>query len=573
MDVTRSRPTTDVQNLAAETAAYMTSRHPDYAILAARIAISNLHKETEKTFSTVVDNLFKWVNPKTGKKAPMIAEDVHKVVMENKETLDSAIIYDRDFAYNYFGFKTLERSYLIRINGKIVERPQHMIMRVAVGIHGANLEKVIETYNLMSERYFTHASPTLFNAGTPNPQMSSCFLVAMQDDSIDGIYETLKTCAKISKTAGGIGLHIHNIRAKGSYIAGTNGYSNGIVPMLRAYDATARYVDQGGNKRPGAFAIYLEPWHADVFDFLDLRKNHGKEEVRARDLFYALWISDLFMKRVESDGDWTLMCPAECPGLADVHGAEFEQLYESYEAAGKGKKTIKAQKLWFAILEAQTETGTPFMLYKDAANAKSNQKHLGTIKSSNLCTEIIEYSAPDEVAVCNLASLALPAFVDMEKRVYDFKKLHEITKVVTKNLDQVITRNYYPVIEARNSNMRHRPVGLGVQGLADAFMALRMPFDSPAARELNIQIFETIYHAALEASCEMAQEKGKYETYEGSPISQGKLQFDLWGRVPTDLWDWAPLREQIAKHGVRNSLLVAPMPTASTSQILGWNEW
>jgi len=550
----------------------MTSRHPDYAILAARIAISNLHKETEKTFSTVVDNLYRWVNPKTGKKAPMIADDVHKIIMDNKETLDSAIIYNRDFAYNYFGFKTLERSYLLRINGKIVERPQHMIMRVAVGIHGTNLEKVIETYNLMSERYFTHASPTLFNAGTPNPQMSSCFLVAMQDDSIDGIYETLKTCAKISKTAGGIGLHIHNIRAKGSYIAGTNGYSNGIVPMLRAFDATARYVDQGGNKRPGAFAIYLEPWHADVFDFLDLRKNHGKEEVRARDLFYALWIPDLFMKRVESDGDWTLMCPAECPGLADVHSAEFERLYESYEAAGKGKKTIKAQKLWFAILEAQTETGTPFMLYKDAANAKSNQQHLGTIKSSNLCTEIIEYSAPDEVAVCNLASLALPAFVDMEKRVYDFKKLHEITKVVTKNLDQVISRNYYPVIEARNSNMRHRPVGLGVQGLADAFMALRMPFDSPAARELNIQIFETIYHAALEASCEMARDMGKYETYEGSPISQGKLQFDLWGRVPTDLWDWAPLRENIAKHGVRNSLLVAPMPTASTSQILGWNE-
>ena len=502
----------------------------------------------------------------------MISDEVHKVIMDNKQLLDSVIIYDRDFAYNYFGFKTLERSYLLRIDGKIVERPQHMIMRVAVGIHGSDIDRVIETYNLMSERYFTHASPTLFNAGTPNPQMSSCFLVAMRDDSIEGIYETLKTCAQISKTAGGIGLHIHNIRAKGSYIAGTNGYSNGIVPMLRAYDATARYVDQGGNKRPGAFAIYLEPWHADVFDFLDLRKNHGKEEVRARDLFYALWIPDLFMKRVESDGDWTLMCPAECPGLADVHGAEFEKLYESYEKAGRGRKTIKAQKLWFSILEAQTETGTPYMLYKDAANGKSNQQHLGTIKSSNLCTEIIEYSAPDEVAVCNLASLALPAFVDMEKRVYDFKKLHEITKVVTKNLDTVITRNYYPVVEARNSNFRHRPVGLGVQGLADAFMALRMPFDSPAARELNIQIFETIYHAALEASCELAQQQGKYESYEGSPISQGRLQFDLWGRVPTDLWDWTELRAQIAQHGVRNSLLVAPMPTASTSQILGWNE-
>ncbi|KAK4689497.1 ribonucleoside-diphosphate reductase subunit M1, partial [Tremellales sp. Uapishka_1] len=564
--------TVELDNLAAETAAYLTTKHPDYAILAARIAISNLHKETKKAFSSVVSDLYHWVNPKTGKNAPMIADDVYQIIMDNKDVLDSAIIYDRDFAYNYFGFKTLERSYLLRINGKIVERPQHMIMRVAVGIHGANLEKVIETYTLMSERFFTHASPTLFNAGTPKPQMSSCFLVAMKDDSIEGIYDTLKTCAQISKTAGGIGLHIHNIRAKNSYIAGTNGYSNGIVPMLRAYDATARYVDQGGNKRPGAFAIYLEPWHADVFDFLDLRKNHGKEEVRARDLFYALWIPDLFMKRVEQDGDWTLMCPAECPGLADVHSEAFENLYESYEKAGKGRKTIKAQKLWFAILEAQTETGGPFMLYKDSANSKSNQQHLGTIKSSNLCTEIIEYSAPDEVAVCNLASLALPAFVDMERKVYDFKKLHDIVKVVTKNLDTVITRNHYPVIEAQNSNMRHRPVGLGVQGLADAFMALRMPFESPQARELNIQIFETIYHAALESSCELAQELGKYESYEGSPISQGRLQFDMWGRVPTDLWDWTELRAKIAQHGVRNSLLVAPMPTASTSQILGWNE-
>lgn len=502
----------------------------------------------------------------------MISDEVYEVVMKHKDELDSAIIYDRDFAYNYFGFKTLERSYLLRINGKIAERPQHMIMRVAVGIHGDDIKSVLETYNLMSERYFTHASPTLFNAGTPHAQMSSCFLVAMKDDSIDGIYDTLKTCAQISKTAGGIGLHIHNIRAKGSYIAGTNGYSNGIVPMLRAYDATARYVDQGGNKRPGAFAIYLEPWHADVFDFLDLRKNHGKEEVRARDLFYALWIPDLFMKRVEQDGDWTLMCPAECPGLADVHSEEFEKLYESYEKAGKGRKTIKAQKLWFSILEAQTETGGPFILYKDAANSKSNQQHLGTIKSSNLCTEIIEYSAPDEVAVCNLASVALPAFVDFENKKYDFNKLHAITKVMTKNLDQVITKNYYPVEEARNSNMRHRPVGLGVQGLADAFMALRMPFDSPEARELNLKIFETIYHGALEASCELAQEKGRYASYEGSPISQGKLQFDMWGRTPTDLWDWTELRANIAKHGVRNSLLVAPMPTASTSQILGWNE-
>ncbi|RSH77917.1 ribonucleotide-diphosphate reductase subunit rnr1 [Apiotrichum porosum] len=564
--------TVELDTLAAETAAFLSSLHPDYSILAARIVVSNLHKETKKAFSVVVEDLYKWCNPKTGKHSPMISEEVYEVVQKHKDVLDSAIIYDRDFSYNYFGFKTLERSYLLRIDGKVAERPQHMIMRVAIGIHGDNIDKVLETYNLMSERYFTHASPTLFNAGTPHPQMSSCFLVAMKDDSIDGIYDTLKTCAQISKTAGGIGLHIHNIRAKGSYIAGTNGYSNGIVPMLRAYDATARYVDQGGNKRPGAFAIYLEPWHADVFDFLDLRKNHGKEEVRARDLFYALWIPDLFMKRVEADGDWTLMCPAECPGLADVHSEEFETLYESYERAGKGRKTIKAQKLWFAILEAQTETGGPFMLYKDAANSKSNQQHLGTIKSSNLCTEIIEYSSPDEVAVCNLASIALPAFVDIENQSYDFKKLHDICKVVTKNLDQVITKNYYPVQEARNSNMRHRPVGLGVQGLADAFMALRLPFDSPAARELNLKIFETIYHAALEASCEMAQEKGKYPSYEGSPISQGKLQPDMWNRVPTDLWDWTELRANIAQHGVRNSLLVAPMPTASTSQILGWNE-
>lgn len=562
--------TVELDNLAAETAAYLTTKHPDYAILAARIAISNLHKETKKVFSEVVSDLYSWVNPKTGKVAPMISKDTYEAVMENKEILDSAIIYDRDFQYNYFGFKTLERSYLLRIDGKIAERPQHMIMRVAVGIHGRNVEKILETYNLMSERYFTHASPTLFNAGTPHPQLSSCFLVAMKEDSIEGIYDTLKTCAMISKTAGGIGLNIHNIRAKGSYIAGTNGYSNGIVPMLRAYDATARYVDQGGNKRPGAFAIYLEPWHADVFDFIDLRKNHGKEEVRARDLFYALWIPDLFMRRVEEDGEWALMCPHECPGLADCHGKAFDELYESYERQGKYRKMIKAQKLWYAILEAQTETGGPFMLYKDAANAKSNQQNLGTIKSSNLCTEIIEYSAPDEVAVCNLASLALPAFITNGE--YDFQKLHDVTKVVTKNLNKVIDVNYYPVPEARNSNMRHRPVGLGVQGLADAFMALRMPFDGPQARELNLKIFETIYHAALESSCELAEIEGHYLTYPGSPTSQGKLQFDLWGITPTSLWDWSSLKANIAKHGLRNSLLVAPMPTASTSQILGWNE-
>ncbi|KAG5341091.1 ribonucleotide-diphosphate reductase subunit rnr1 [Termitomyces sp. Mn162] len=443
-------------------------------------------------------------------------------------------------------------------------------MRVAVGIHGDDIERVLETYNLMSERYFTHASPTLFNAGTPHPQLSSCFLVCMKDDSIDGIYDTLKQCAMISKTAGGIGLNIHCIRATGSYIAGTNGYSNGIVPMLRAYDATARYVDQGGNKRPGAFAIYIEPWHADVFEFLDLRKNHGKEEVRARDLFYALWVPDLFMKRVEAGGDWPLFCPNEAPGLADVHGEEFEALFTKYENEKRAKKTVPAQKLWYAILEAQIETGGPFMLYKDAANSKSNQKNLGTIKSSNLCTEIIEYSSPDETAVCNLASLALPSFI--KNGVYDFQKLHDVTKVVAYNLNRIIDVNYYPVPEARRSNMRHRPIGVGVQGLADAFMILHMPFDSPAAKELNIQIFETIYHAALEASTEMAEKEGPYETYQGSPASQGLLQFDLWGVTPTGLWDWASLKEKIARTGLRNSLLCAPMPTASTSQILGFNE-
>jgi ribonucleoside-diphosphate reductase subunit M1 len=500
----------------------------------------------------------------------MISKETYEIIKENAATLDSAIIYDRDFHYNYFGFKTLERSYLLRINGRVAERPQHMLMRVAVGIHDRDIDRAIETYNLMSERYFTHASPTLFNAGTNRPQLSSCFLVTMKEDSIEGIYDTLKTCALISKSAGGIGLNIHCIRATGSYIAGTNGYSNGIVPMLRAYDATARYVDQGGNKRPGAFAIYIEPWHADVFDFLDLRKNHGKEEVRARDLFYALWIPDLFMKRIESDGDWSLFCPAEAPGLHDVYGEEFEALFQKYEKEGRAKKTVKAQKLWYAILEAQIETGGPFMLYKDAANRKSNQQNLGTIKSSNLCTEIIEYSSPDEVAVCNLASLALPSFI--KNGVYDFQKLHDVTKVVAFNLNRVIDVNYYPVPEARRSNMRHRPIGLGVQGLADAFMVLRLPFESLEAKELNLKIFETIYHAAVEASSEMAEKDGPYETYEGSPASKGQLQYDLWGVTPTDLWDWDALKEKVKRTGLRNSLLLAPMPTASTSQILGFNE-
>ncbi|KAF2155692.1 ribonucleoside-diphosphate reductase-like protein subunit large [Myriangium duriaei CBS 260.36] len=564
--------TIQLDDLAAETAAYMTTTHPDYAILAARIAVSNLHKQTKKQFSAVISDLYHYVNPKNNKAAPMISKETYDTVMKHSDELNSAIVYDRDFNYQYFGFKTLERSYLLRIDGKVAERPQQMIMRVAVGIHGEDIEAAVETYNYMSNKYFTHASPTLFSAGTPNPQLASCFLIDMKEDSIDGIYDTLKTCAMISKNAGGIGLNVHRIRATGSYIGGTNGTSNGLVPMLRVFNNTARYVDQGGNKRPGAFAIYVEPWHADVFSFLDLRKNHGKEEVRARDLFYALWIPDLFMKRVEQNADWTLMCPNECPGLADVYGEEFEALYEKYEKEGRGRDTVRAQKLWYAILEAQTETGNPFMLYKDACNRKSNQKNLGVIRSSNLCTEIIEYTAPDEVAVCNLASLALPTYVDMNEDTFDFKKLHEVTQVVVKNLNKIININHYPVPEARKSNFRHRPIGLGVQGLADAFLALRLPFDSPEARQLNIQIFETIYHAALTASCDLAKELGPYETYEGSPVSKGELQYDMWGVTPTDLWDWDSLKAKIAQHGVRNSLLVAPMPTASTSQIMGFNE-
>lgn len=566
--------TVELDNLAAETAAYMTTIHPDYATLAARVAISNLQKQTTKKFSEVVEQLYRYINPKNNKHSPMISTKTYEVIQKNAHVLDNAIHYDRDFNYNYFGFKTLERSYLLRLDGKIAERPQHLIMRVAVGIHGDDIDGAIETYNLMSKRYFTHASPTLFNAGTPRNQMSSCFLVAMQDDSIEGIYDTLKQCALISKTAGGIGLHIHNIRATGSYIAGTNGTSNGIIPMMRVFNNTARYVDQGGNKRPGAFALYLEPWHSDIFDFIDVRKNHGKEEIRARDLFPALWIPDLFMKRVEQNQEWTLFSPSEVPGLSDVYGDEFEELYTKYERENRGRKTIKAQKLWYSILEAQTETGTPFMLYKDACNTKSNQQNLGMIKSSNLCCEIVEYSSNDEVAVCNLASVALPAFVESDEHTswYNFEKLHEIAKVVAKNLNKIIDVNYYPVPEARRSNMRNRPIAVGVQGLADAFMLLRLPFDSPEAKELNIQIFETIYHAALEASVELAIKEGVYETYEGSPASQGVLQFDLWGKKPTDLWDWDSLKEKIRAHGLRNSLLVAPMPTASTSQILGYNE-
>lgn len=565
--------TSELDNLAAETAASMTIAHPDYAQLAARVAISNLHSNTKKSFSETMKDMYHYVNPRNGQDAPLIADDVFKVIQENAAFLDSHIIYTRDFNYDYFGFKTLERSYLLKINGKIVERPQHMLMRVSVGIHLDDLKSVIETYDLMSKKFFTHATPTLFNAGTPKPQMSSCFLLAMQDDSIDGIYDTLKQTAKISQSAGGIGLSIHNVRATGSYIRGTNGTSNGIVPMLRVFNDTARYVDQGGGKRKGSFAIYIETWHADIFDFLDLKKNTGKEEMRARDLFFAMWTSDLFMKRVQEDTTWTLMCPNECPGLYDVYGDEFEALYTDYEFRGKGRKTIRARELWEKILESQIETGTPYMLYKDAANRKSNHKNLGTIRSSNLCTEIMEFTSKDEIAVCNLASISLPMFIENGK--FDHEALYNVTKRVTRNLNKVIDRNYYPVKEAENSNLRHRPVGLGVQGLADAFIMLRLPFTSDEAKKLNQEIFETLYFAAVTASMEMAKEEGPYSTFEGSPMSKGEFQYNMWGMKDEELsgrWDWASLRKEVVEHGVRNSLLVAPMPTASTSQILGNNE-
>ena len=565
--------TSELDNLAAEIAATMTTTHPDYAQLAARISVSNLHKNTKKSFSATMKDLYEYVNPRTGKKAPLLSDEVHEIIEKNADQIDSNIIYNRDFGYDFFGFKTLERSYLLKLNGKIVERPQHMLMRVSIGIHLNDLESAFETYELMSKRYFTHATPTLFNSGTPKPQMSSCFLLTMKDDSIDGIYDTLKQTAKISQSAGGIGLSIHNIRATGSYIAGTNGTSNGIVPMLRVFNDTARYVDQGGGKRKGSFAIYVEPWHADIFDFLELKKNHGKEEMRARDLFYAMWISDLFMKRVEENTSWTLMCPNECPGLYDCHGEEFEKLYINYEKGGKGRRTIQARELWDKILESQIETGTPYMLYKDAANRKSNQKNLGTIRSSNLCTEILEYTSEDEIAVCNLASIALPMFVEGGK--FNHEELFNVTKRVTKNLNRVIDRNYYPVKEAENSNMRHRPVGLGVQGLADTFIRLRLPFTCEEAKTLNQEIFETLYFAAVTASLEEAEKDGTYKTYKGSPISKGEFQHNLWGIKDEELsgrWDWQDLRKKVKKHGVRNSLLVAPMPTASTSQILGNNE-
>ena len=562
--------TTELDNLAAETAASFTTRHPDFATLAARIAVSNLHKNTQKSFSATAELLFNYIDPKTGEPAPLLSEDVYRVILEHADRIDSAIIYDRDYHFDYFGFKTLERSYLLKLNNQIAERPQHLFMRVALGIHREDIDAAIETYDLMSEKWFIHATPTLFNAGTPKPQMSSCFLLSMKDDSIPGIFETLKDCALISQSAGGIGINIHNIRATGSYIRGTNGTSNGIIPMLKVFNDTARYVDQGGGKRKGAFAVYLEPWHDDIFAFLELRKNHGKEEMRARDLFLALWIPDLFMQRVEEDGEWSLFCPHESPDLQETYGAAFEQLYTRYEREGKARRTIPARELWNAILEAQIETGTPYLLYKDACNEKSNQKNLGTIKSSNLCTEIIEYTAPDEVAVCNLASIALPRFV--QNGTFDFQKLYEITKVITRNLNKVIDGNYYPIPEARYSNMRHRPIGIGVQGLADVFMLLRLPFESEEARLLNRDIFETIYFGAVTASNELAKKDGAYASFPGSPMSQGLFQFDLWKVEPTDRWDWDALRKEVMTHGIRNSLLLAPMPTASTSQILGNNE-
>ncbi|XP_049316880.1 ribonucleoside-diphosphate reductase large subunit-like [Bactrocera dorsalis] len=563
--------TQELDNLAAEIAASLTTQHADYATLAARIVISHLHKETKKVFSDVISALYFHVSDETGLPTPIISDFHYNVVKQNADRLNSAIIYARDFGYNYFGFKTLERSYLLKLNGKIVERPQHMLMRVAIGIHGEDIDAAIETYNLLSERYFTHASPTLFAAATTQPQLSSCFLLTMVDDSIDGIFTSAHQCALISKSAGGIGLNVHCIRAKGTAIAGTNSKSNGLVPMLRVFNNIARYVDQGCGKRPGAFAIYLEPWHADIFEFLDLKKNTGKEEHRARDLFYALWIPDLFMKRVEADEDWSLMCPHKCPGLHEVWGEEFEKLYLKYEQEGRANKKIKAQSLWFSIIESQVETGTPYMLYKDACNRKSNQQNVGTIKCSNLCTEIVEYSSPDEVAVCNLASIALNMFVTPEK-TYDFKRLKEVTKTVTRNLNKIIDINHYPLPEARKSNFRHRPIGIGIQGFADALILMRYPYESEEAFRLNQQIFETIYYGALEASCELAEKYGTYETYKGSPVSKGILQYDMWDKTPTDLWNWTELKENIKRHGIRNSLLLAPMPTASTAQIMGNNE-
>ena len=565
--------TRELDQLAAETAASLASHHPDYSRLAARICVDDLHRSTKDKFSDVVTDLREFIDPESKKHAPLISQEVYDIIKENADVLDNHIDYNRDYNYDYFGFKTLERSYLLRLNGEIAERPQHMLMRVAVGIHHGNIEKALHTYDLMSQGYFTHATPTLFNSGTPTPQMSSCFLLTMQEDSLVGIYDTLKQCALISKSAGGIGLSIHHIRSKGSYIKGTNGESNGIVPMLRVFNDTARYVDQGGGKRKGSIAIYLEPWHPDILAFLDLRKNHGKEELRARDLFYALWTPDLFMERVQENADWSFFCPNECPGLQDAYGDEFKKLYESYEAQGLARETVPARTVWDKVVESQIETGTPYMLYKDAANLKSNQKNLGTIRSSNLCTEIMEYTSKDEVAVCNLASIALPKFVNEDIGEFDHKLLYDVTYHATGNLNRVIDVNFYPVEEARNSNMRHRPIGLGVQGLADTFAMLGLSFESDEAKKLNKEIFETIYFASCSASKDAAIKEGAYSTFKGSPASQGILQFDLWDmNEHSGRWDWDSLKQEIIEHGMRNSLLLAPMPTASTSQILGNNE-
>ncbi len=584
--------TAELDELAVGTAANMVTTHPDYDTLAARLAASILHKETSDSFAETMERLYTRVDS-FGQPAPVLADDIIAVIREHAETIDAEIAHERDFTFDYLGICTLKQSYLQKLHNKIIERPQYMWMRVALGVHGADLERAFDTYHKMSRKLFTHATPTLFNAGTPKPQMSSCFLLHMHDDSIGGIYKTLTDCAKISQMAGGIGLHVHNIRAAGSPIYGTGGTSNGLVPMLRNFDATASYVDQGGGKRKGSFAIYLEPWHADIFDWLDLKRNTGKDERRARNLFFGLWTPDLFMERVRADEMWTLMDPHLCPGLADCHGEEFRQLYTKYEAEGKGVQQIRAQELWKKILELQVETSMPYILYKDACNGKSNQQNLGTIKSSNLCTEIIEYTAPDEIAVCNLASVSLPAFVHengAHGHGIDHEKLHEVVKTMTVNLNRVIDRNYYPLPETHNSNMRHRPIGIGVQGLADVFMRLRVSWDSEQAKRLNREIFETIYHAAVEASMEEAMKEGAYQTFPGSPASEGRLQFDLWYEerqrkgeegLPANgealycdsgRYNWDSLRELVKRNGMRNSLLLSPMPTASTANILGNTE-
>lgn len=565
--------TRQLDQLAAETAASLTAKHPDYAFLAARLAITALHKDTDKSFSKTIKQMYNYIDPENSEAAPLVSKETYNIVMKHKDALDSAIEHSRDFMFDYFGFKTLEKSYLLRMNNMPAERPQFMWMRVAVGIHGDNLQAILDTYNDMSQGDMTHATPTLFNSGTLRPQMSSCFLIANKGDSMEGITDTWKEVAMISKYAGGVGLHIHDIRASGSYIKGTNGNSNGLVPMLKVYNDIARYVDQGGGKRKGSFAVYLEPWHADIMDFLELKKNTGKDESRARDLFYAIWMPDLFMEIVDEDGDWHLMDPKQSPGLADVYGEEFNRLYKKYIDDGKFRKKVKAREIWSKILELQIETGTPYILYKDVINQRSNQKNIGTIKSSNLCAEILEVSTPEETAVCNLASIALPKFIKGRTNLkYDFDRLWEVAYRTTVNLNKVIDRNFYPTESAKRSNMRHRPIGLGTQGLADVFIKMRLPFASEEAKKLNRLIYETIYHAAVTASMELAKAEGPYETFKGSPMSKGIFQFDMWGVKPSDRYDWEELKEEVKKHGVRNSLLLAQMPTASTSSILGNTE-